>query len=112
MRLQEAFAAGYAIRASSAVTARASSALRDRSRGDEQRVDRVRRRSDPGCDGPQRAEEDDDGVTERLIDAKAAGELLSVPHTWVLEQARHDRIPHVRLGRYVRFDARRFCVVT
>ncbi len=40
-----------------------------------------------------------------LIDAKAAGELLAVPHTWVLEQARHDRIPHVRLGRYVRFDA-------
>ena len=40
-----------------------------------------------------------------LIDAKAAGELLGVPHTWVLEQARHDRIPHVRLGRYVRFDA-------
>lgn len=40
-----------------------------------------------------------------LIDAKAAGELLDVPHTWVLEQARHDRIPHIRLGRYVRFDA-------
>jgi excisionase family DNA binding protein len=40
-----------------------------------------------------------------LIDAKAAGELLGVPHTWVLEQARHDRIPHVRLGRYVRFDS-------
>lgn len=40
-----------------------------------------------------------------FIDAKAAGELLGVPHTWVLEQARHDRIPHVRLGRYVRFEA-------
>jgi hypothetical protein len=40
-----------------------------------------------------------------LIDAKAAGELLGVPHTWVLEEARHDRIPHIRLGRYVRFDA-------
>jgi len=43
-------------------------------------------------------------VSGRLIDAKAAGELLGVPHTWVLEEARHDRIPHVRLGRYVRFD--------
>jgi excisionase family DNA binding protein len=43
-------------------------------------------------------------VSARLIDAKAAGELLGVPHTWVLEQARHDRIPHIRLGRYRRFD--------
>lgn len=43
-------------------------------------------------------------MTDRLIDAKAAGQLLSVPHTWVLEEARHDRIPHIRLGRYVRFD--------
>jgi hypothetical protein len=40
-----------------------------------------------------------------LIDAKAAGALLGVPHTWVLDEARHDRIPHIRLGRYVRFDA-------
>ena len=40
----------------------------------------------------------------RLIDAKAAGELLGVPHTWILEEARHDRLPHIRLGRYVRFD--------
>jgi excisionase family DNA binding protein len=40
-----------------------------------------------------------------LIDAKAAGELLGVPSSWVLEEARHDRIPHIRLGRYVRFDA-------
>jgi hypothetical protein len=45
------------------------------------------------------------GVTAPLIDAKAAGDLLGVPPTWILEQARHDRIPHVRLGRYVRFDA-------
>jgi len=44
-------------------------------------------------------------MTAPLVDAKAAGELLGVPHTWILEQARHDRIPHVRLGRYVRFDA-------
>jgi len=39
-----------------------------------------------------------------LLDAGAAGELLGVPKTWVLTQARADRIPHVRLGRYVRFD--------
>lgn len=39
-----------------------------------------------------------------LLDAKQAGVLLNVPHTWVLAEARADRIPHVRLGRYVRFD--------
>jgi excisionase family DNA binding protein len=40
-----------------------------------------------------------------LLDAKGAGALLNVPATWVLAEARADRIPHVRLGRYVRFDA-------
>lgn len=40
----------------------------------------------------------------RLIDAKEAGEMLGVPHTWVLAQARARRIPHHRLGHYVRFD--------
>jgi hypothetical protein len=44
-------------------------------------------------------------VTVALIDAKAAGELLGVPHTWILREARRDAIPHVRLGHYVRFDA-------
>lgn len=32
-----------------------------------------------------------------LIDAKAASELLGVPHTWILTQARERRIPHHRL---------------
>jgi Helix-turn-helix domain len=41
-----------------------------------------------------------------LLDAKAAGELLGVPHTWLLAQARARRVPHHRLGHYVRFDAR------
>ncbi len=40
-----------------------------------------------------------------LLDAKGAAALLNVPATWVLAEARADRIPHVRLGRYVRFDA-------
>jgi excisionase family DNA binding protein len=40
----------------------------------------------------------------RLVDATEAGELLGVPKTWVLAEARADRIPHVRLGRYVRFE--------
>jgi excisionase family DNA binding protein len=44
------------------------------------------------------------GGFKRLIDAKAAGQLLGVPHTWLLAQAREGRVPHHRLGHYVRFD--------
>ena len=40
----------------------------------------------------------------RLIIAEEAARLLGVPKTWVLAEARADRIPHVRLGRYVRFE--------
>jgi hypothetical protein len=40
-----------------------------------------------------------------LIDAKEAGRLLGVPPTWLLAQARARRIPHHRLGHYVRFSA-------
>jgi excisionase family DNA binding protein len=40
-----------------------------------------------------------------LLDAAEAGRLLSVPASWVLAEARANRIPHVRLGRYVRFSA-------
>jgi excisionase family DNA binding protein len=43
-------------------------------------------------------------VTVPLLDATGAAELLGVPKSWVLDQARRDAIPHVRLGRYVRFD--------
>jgi excisionase family DNA binding protein len=43
-------------------------------------------------------------VSDRLLDAKAAGDLLGVPGSWLLAQARSDKIPHVRLGKYVRFD--------
>ncbi|MBS1863151.1 MAG: helix-turn-helix domain-containing protein [Actinobacteria bacterium] len=40
----------------------------------------------------------------RLIDAGEAAEILAVSREWVLAQARAGRIPHVRLGRYVRFE--------
>jgi excisionase family DNA binding protein len=40
-----------------------------------------------------------------LLDATGAARLLNVPMSWVLAEARADRIPHVRLGRYVRFYA-------
>lgn len=40
----------------------------------------------------------------QLVDAAGAAELLGVPKSWVLAEARADRIPHVRLGCYVRFE--------
>jgi excisionase family DNA binding protein len=43
-------------------------------------------------------------VTDRLLEAKDVAELLSVPTSWVRQQARAGGIPHVRLGRYVRFE--------
>lgn len=43
-------------------------------------------------------------MTVPLLDAEGVSELLGVPKTWVLAEARADRIPHIRLGRYVRFD--------
>jgi excisionase family DNA binding protein len=39
-----------------------------------------------------------------LLDAQQAAELLNVPPSWLLAQARADKIPHIKLGRYVRFD--------
>jgi excisionase family DNA binding protein len=40
-----------------------------------------------------------------LLDAKAASRLLGIPPTWLLTQARAGRVPHHRLGLYVRFNA-------
>jgi len=39
-----------------------------------------------------------------LLDAKAVAERLRVPERWVRESARSGAIPHIRLGRYIRFD--------
>jgi excisionase family DNA binding protein len=58
-----------------------------------------------GAINPAGGEIPDPRLFTPLIDAKAAGELLGVPHTWLLAQARAGRIPHHRLGYYVRFNA-------
>ncbi len=39
----------------------------------------------------------------RLLTAEDVALMLGVPKTWVYAQARDDRIPTVRLGRYYRF---------
>ena len=43
-------------------------------------------------------------MTERLLTSEELAERLSVPAKWPLEQARAGNIPHLRLGRYVRFS--------
>ena len=43
-------------------------------------------------------------MTGRVLTASELGESLDVPKSWILESARSGAIPHVRLGRYVRFD--------
>ena len=49
-------------------------------------------------DGPPEAE-----LSGRLLTAKEVGELLQLNASWVLDAARRNAIPHIRLGRYVRF---------
>ncbi len=39
----------------------------------------------------------------RLLTAAEVGEFLQVNPRWVLGAARRNAIPHIRLGRYVRF---------
>lgn len=43
-------------------------------------------------------------LPDRLLDDVGAAELLNVPKSWVGEAARAGRLPHVKLGRYRRFD--------
>jgi excisionase family DNA binding protein len=43
-------------------------------------------------------------LSERLLEAGEVAELLGVPVRWVREHTRSGAIPHVKLGRYVRYD--------
>lgn len=38
-----------------------------------------------------------------LLDAEQAGALLSVQPSWLWAAARRGEIPHVKVGRYIRF---------
>jgi excisionase family DNA binding protein len=46
------------------------------------------------------------GSITRLVDAAEAAKLLGVPPTWLLARARARKVPHHKLGHYVRFDLR------
>ncbi len=43
-------------------------------------------------------------ATSPLVDAGTAAQLLGVPPSWLLTQARARNVPHHKLGHYVRFD--------
>jgi excisionase family DNA binding protein len=42
-------------------------------------------------------------MTGRLLTADEIAALLNVPTSWVPESTRSGAIPHLRLGRYVRY---------
>jgi excisionase family DNA binding protein len=41
---------------------------------------------------------------DRLLSAAEVAERLSVPTSWVRAETRAERLPHVKLGRYRRYD--------
>jgi excisionase family DNA binding protein len=43
-------------------------------------------------------------VERLLLTAEEAARVLSLDASWLLKSARENTIPHVRLGKYVRFD--------
>ena len=45
-------------------------------------------------------------VEDKLLKAAEVAALLNVPVTWVRAHTRTGTIPHVELGRYVRYDRR------
>jgi excisionase family DNA binding protein len=43
-------------------------------------------------------------MSGRLLDAKEVAARLSVPESWVRQETRAGRIPHLELGRYKRYS--------
>ncbi len=43
-------------------------------------------------------------MNDRLLTAQDVAELLAVPVGWVREHSRNGHLPHIQLGRYVRYD--------
>lgn len=42
-------------------------------------------------------------LAEPLLEPPAAAELLSVKTSWVYEAVRSGRLPHLKVGRHIRF---------
>ena len=43
-------------------------------------------------------------MKNNLIDAKQLADFLAVPVTWVWAATRDERIPYIKVGKYLRFD--------
>lgn len=54
-------------------------------------------RHEPFEDGARHA------LAEPLLDASAAARLLSVRPSWIYEAVRAGRLPHLKIGRHIRF---------
>ena len=44
-----------------------------------------------------------EALAEPLLDAAAAARLLSVRPSWIYEAVRTGRLPHLKIGRHIRF---------
>lgn len=55
-------------------------------------------------DAPEQPVSTPANVDVRLLTAKQVAECLEVKESWVMSEARADRIPKHMVGRYVRFD--------
>lgn len=42
-------------------------------------------------------------LSDRLLNAAEVAELLAVPESWVREHTRNGSMPHIQLGRYIRY---------
>lgn len=43
-------------------------------------------------------------MSEHLLTAEEVAQLLTVPVSWVRQETRASRLPHLALGRYKRYD--------
>ena len=41
-----------------------------------------------------------------LLDISEVSRILGVPKSWLYERTRRGEIPHLKMGKYVRFDPR------
>ena len=53
--------------------------------------------------GAALASESQAPLSERLLDAAAAAHLLGVRPSWIYEAVRDGWLPHVKIGRHIRF---------
>lgn len=53
--------------------------------------------------GTSREERVNRQEVEGLLSAEETAKAVGVPKAWLLEAARQGRVPHYRLGKYVRF---------